>query len=106
MIAKPEVALGAWDAQTAAAHEAAERLRLCTPNRHWQDVAEKQPGVESDPRIYDGRPVVRGTRIPVSVVIGYLTLGPGREQLLRDYPDLDAGKIKDAVDFALGLLEG
>lgn len=104
MSPKLEVMDETWDTQTAAARDAADRLRLSLPNRHWESAVEKHPGIASDPRIFEGRPVLRETRIPVSVVIGYLTLGPGQEQLLRDYPELDAEKIREAVDFTLGLL--
>jgi uncharacterized protein (DUF433 family) len=106
VIAKSDTAAQTEDGDTANARQATERLGLSLPNRHWESLAEKHPGIESNPFVYEGRPVLRGTRVPVSVVIGYLTLGPGREQLLRDYPSLDADGIKQAVDFALGLLEG
>ena len=90
--------------ELATAMEAAERRSLEIPVVHWNSLIERFPCIESSPWIRDGQPVISGTRIPVSVVIGYLTLGPGKEQLLQDYPDLSEASIKEAVDFTLETL--
>ena len=92
--------------EVATATEAMERRSLEASSQHWRRAIESHSGIESHPWVYDGRPVLRDTRIPISIVIGYLTLGPGREQLRQDYPDLKDDQIKEAVDFALSLLEG
>lgn len=103
-IAAPAAAPYMTEVEVATAVEAAERQMPSTPNTHWRNVAANHEGVETDPWVYDGRPVIRGTRIPVSVILGYMTLGGGREALLRDYPDLNDEAIQSAVDFTLGLL--
>ena len=93
-------------ADVARALDAAERRGHCAASQLWREAVQHHPNIETDPWVYDGEPVIQGTRIPVSVVIGYLTLGPGRDRLLEDYPDL-AGRqdaIQDAVDFTLRLL--
>ncbi len=77
-----------------------------TPSHHWVSTAAGFAGVEVSPWVNAGKPSIAGTRIPVSVVIGYLTLGPGIEALRNDYPALDDSSIQAAVDFALDLLGG
>lgn len=76
------------------------------PFKHWNAVLENHPHVESDIWVFDGRPIIRDTRISVSTVIGYLTLGGGKKALLKDYPSLNDQVIQDAVDFVLDLLNG
>ena len=45
--------------------------------------------VEVDPEIMAGKPVVKGTRIPVYVVLQMLEDGASREEVLEAYPDLE-----------------
>jgi uncharacterized protein (DUF433 family) len=41
-----------------------------------------------DPTILVGKPVIRGTRIPVSLIVNYIGHGHSVEELLDDYPNL------------------
>ncbi len=41
-----------------------------------------------DPDICNGRPVVRGTRIAVQTVLGFLGAGDSVEDVLAEYPAL------------------
>jgi hypothetical protein len=43
-----------------------------------------------DPKIMGGRACIRGMRIPVSVIMGQIAHGASVEEVLADYPDLDA----------------
>lgn len=45
-------------------------------------------------KIMGGRPCVRGLRIPVSVVLKLVAGGMTSEQILVDYPDLEAADIE------------
>jgi uncharacterized protein (DUF433 family) len=51
-----------------------------------------------DPAICHGKPVIRGTRMPVSLVIGSLAGGMSFEQLRQEY-DLSAEDIVAALKF-------
>ena len=53
-----------------------------------------------DPAIMDGVPVLRGTRIPVYIVLEQLEAGLTVGQILADYPALTEEKIKAALRFA------
>ena len=56
-----------------------------------------------DPGICHGKPVIRGTRVPVARVIGYLAGGMSLEDVQRDY-DLTAEDVRAALDYAAELL--
>jgi uncharacterized protein (DUF433 family) len=45
--------------------------------------------IVSDPEILGGKPVFRGTRVPVSIVFDNLADGVGLDEILREYPTLD-----------------
>jgi uncharacterized protein (DUF433 family) len=57
-----------------------------------------------DPAVCHGRPVIRGTRVPVSVVVGSLAGGMTFEEVQREY-DLTPADIRAALQFANELLE-
>jgi uncharacterized protein (DUF433 family) len=52
-----------------------------------------------DPRIHHGKPVIRGTRIPVTTVVGSLAGGMTFEEIQREY-DLAEDDIRAALKFA------
>ena len=56
-----------------------------------------------DPEICHGKPIIRGTRVPVARVIGYLASGMSFEDVQRDY-DLTAEDVRAALDYAAELL--
>lgn len=57
-----------------------------------------------DPRICHGKPVVRGTRVPVSVIVGGLAAGMSFELVSKEY-DLTQDDIRAALEFANSLIE-
>jgi len=59
-----------------------------------------------DPRIMVGKPVIRGTRIPVDVIIHRIALGDTIEKLLEDYPKITRLDIKAALEYAESLVRG
>ena len=44
-----------------------------------------------------GRPCIRGLRFPVSTLVGYLAAGMSSEQMLEEWPDLEAEDIRQAL---------
>jgi uncharacterized protein (DUF433 family) len=56
--------------------------------------------IELDPRVCNGRPVIKGTRIPVSVILEQIAEGGSWDQLLRDYPELQREDIQAALVYA------
>ena len=53
-----------------------------------EDLRPYQERITADPRILAGRPVVRGTRIAVSLVLEELAHNPDIDELLAAHPDL------------------
>ena len=47
-----------------------------------------------------GVPCIRGMRIPVATVVGMVADGMKNEEILRAYPDLEMGDIREALQFA------
>ena len=53
-----------------------------------------------DPHIHHGVPCIRGTRVPVSVLVGSLADGDSISDLLAAYPHLVAEDVQAALKFA------
>jgi len=60
--------------------------------------------IETNPAIMDGKPVVRGTRIPVELVLRKLGAGLSPEAILVDHPRLTFDDIHAAQAFAADYL--
>ena len=56
--------------------------------------------VTVDPHQCSGRPCLRGMRIRVKDVLDLLAAGAGHEEILADYPLLEAGDIIASLEFA------
>jgi uncharacterized protein (DUF433 family) len=59
--------------------------------------------ISLDPAVCHGKPVVRGTRILVSNVVGAIAAGQTILEILQDYPSLKEPDIRACLQFA-GLL--
>jgi uncharacterized protein (DUF433 family) len=53
-----------------------------------------------DPRIHHGEPCIKGTRVPVSVIVGSIADGDTPERVLDAWPQLTGDDIKAALKFA------
>ena len=57
-----------------------------------------------DPEIQHGKPVIRGTRVPVAIVVGSLAGGMSFEEVQREY-DISGEDIRAALQFAGELID-
>ena len=57
-----------------------------------------------DPTILAGKPVVKGTRIAVEVVLDYLAHNPNFDDLFADYPRLTMEDVQACLAYAQTLL--
>jgi uncharacterized protein (DUF433 family) len=64
----------------------------------------KHPRIERNPEIMGGKPVIRGTRIPVELVLRKLGAGMGVDAILADHPRLRREDILAAQAFAADYL--
>lgn len=53
-----------------------------------------------NPKILGGKPVIKGTRIPVYLILELLSAGYDFKRIIKAYPDLNEEDIKAAVDYA------
>jgi uncharacterized protein (DUF433 family) len=60
--------------------------------------------IVSDPDILVGKPAVKGTRISVELILGWLAQGWTQEMLLESYPQLAREDILAALAFATELM--
>ena len=60
--------------------------------------------IEINPDVMDGKPVVRGTRVPVELVLRKLGSGMSLEAILADHPRLTSDDILAAQAFAADYL--
>lgn len=61
--------------------------------------------IEINSQIMMGKPVIKGTRIPVEIILRKLADKISVEEILRDYPRLTEEDIKAAVLYAAEMLE-
>jgi uncharacterized protein (DUF433 family) len=57
-----------------------------------------------DPKVCHGKPVIRGTRVPVALVVGSLAGGMSFSEVAREY-DLTADDIRAALSYAGELVD-
>lgn len=56
--------------------------------------------IEVNPKIMMGKPVIKGTRIPVYVILNLLAEGYDFEKTMKEYPDLTRGDILAVLEYA------
>jgi uncharacterized protein (DUF433 family) len=53
-----------------------------------------------EPEICHGKPVIRGMRWPVEVVLDMLSAGMSANQIIEDHPELETADIHACLNFA------
>ncbi len=66
---------------------------------NWRDY------IVSTPSVLRGKPRIKETRIPVSLILGYLAMGSNPEEIIREFPDLTKEEIAACLDYARELSE-
>ena len=56
--------------------------------------------ITANPEIFGGKPIIRGMRISVEMILSLLAQGENVETILRDYPDLEADDLKACLAYA------
>lgn len=57
-----------------------------------------------DPQIMVGKPVIRGTRIPVELIMRLIAQGISEKEILEDYPHLTKEDLQAVLVYASELL--
>jgi uncharacterized protein (DUF433 family) len=59
-----------------------------------------QDRIVRDPAICGGQPVIRGTRVLVRVILGFLAHGEPIDLILREFPSLTEDDVRAVIAFA------
>lgn len=62
--------------------------------------------IEINPKIMMGKPVIKGSRIPVEMILEKLSAGESEEDILLAHPHISKEDIKAALAFAAQSLKG
>ena len=60
--------------------------------------------IEIDPKKLGGKPVIKGTRIPVCQILEMLASGMDVEEILREYPELTEEDVRESIRYASRVL--
>ena len=56
--------------------------------------------ITANPDIFGGKPIIRGMRISVELVLSLLAQGESEASILSDYPDLEREDIRACLAYA------
>lgn len=56
-----------------------------------------------DPAVMNGQPCIRGLRVPVHQVLDLLAAGVAEKEILRQYPYLEPGDLREALAYGAWL---
>ena len=56
--------------------------------------------ITRNPSVMGGKPCIRGMRVTVGTVVGLVAAGRTRDEILREYPYLEAEDIAEALSYA------
>lgn len=62
-----------------------------------------QPYITSNPKVCHGQACIKGTRIPVSVILDNLSANVSPEEILKSYPTLQAVHLQATLAYAASL---
>ena len=68
-------------------------------------MEESKDRILIDPEVLSGKPVIKGTRIPVYLIIDLLANGLTEKEILLQYPTLKKDDIKAALVYASKCVE-
>jgi uncharacterized protein (DUF433 family) len=68
-------------------------------------MKDYQKRIEINPKILLGKPVIRGTRIPVELIIKLIAQGWQDKEIIKEYPSIKKLDIRAALVYAEKLVE-
>lgn len=69
-------------------------------------ATRKKDLIVCDPKILNGKPIVKGTRISVALILQNIASGMTKEDILHGYPTLTKEGLDAALDFAARQFQG
>lgn len=68
-------------------------------------MAQLSERITIDPTICHGKPVIRGMRYPVEMILELLGGGMSADEILADYEDLEYADIMAALNYAARMIQ-
>jgi uncharacterized protein (DUF433 family) len=62
--------------------------------------------ITANPEIFGGKPIIRGMRISVELILSLLAQGVSQEDILADYPDLEPDDVRACLAYAHSVIAG
>ena len=59
-----------------------------------------------NPAIMTGKPIIKGTRIPVDIIVRLIAQGTTLQEILEDYPQLTKDDLKAALEYVADMIRG
>lgn len=56
--------------------------------------------IGSHPAVLGGKPIIKGTRISVEMILEWIASGATRDEILAAYPQLNASDVEQALQYA------
>jgi uncharacterized protein (DUF433 family) len=75
-------------------------LRLAGGLRLGYSPSMDHPRISQNPAVMGGKPCVKGTRIPVEILLKYLASGDTVDQVLEGYPSITREDVLAAIAYA------
>ena len=60
--------------------------------------------ITANPEIFGGKPIIRGMRISVELVLSLMAQGESRDDILADYPALEPDDIRACIAYAHAII--
>lgn len=67
-------------------------------------MIQKNKRITVDASICNGKPVIRGQRITVQTILGFLAAGDSKDSILKQYPSLEPEDIDAALQFSADMM--
>ena len=59
--------------------------------------------ITTDPDVLGGKPIIKGTRISVQLILEWIANGSSAEQIIQEFPHLKSEAVREAILFAAAL---
>jgi uncharacterized protein (DUF433 family) len=69
-----------------------------------EDLPSRNDRIVCDPNILGGKPTIKGTRVPVSLILNLLANGYSFERIVEAYPYVHEDDIKASLTYAESLV--
>jgi uncharacterized protein (DUF433 family) len=79
---------------------------IYSTDRERREIKMEEHLIVCDPEILNGKPIIKGTRISVALIMQCIASGMTKEDILRGYPTLTPEGLEAALDFAARQLQG